>query len=104
MKQRHRLWFLALVAVTILAFAAPAIAQATALQDSEEGEQVPAEPADSDFVPAEVAEEVAEEEVDQPWTARYLIPSFIVVTILLIGGIVLYYFIAIKNRYDVVQS
>jgi hypothetical protein len=33
-----------------------------------------------------------------------LIPSFIVVTILLIGGIVLYYFIAIKNRYNVVQS
>jgi hypothetical protein len=103
MKQSRRLWFLALIAVTMLAFAAPAIAQ-TALQDSEEGELVPAEPADSDLVPAEVAEEVAEEEADQPWTARYLIPSFIVVTILLIGGIVLYYFIAIKNRYNVVQS
>ncbi len=103
MKQSRRLWLLALIAVTMLAFAAPAIAQ-TALQDSEEGELVPAEPADSDMVPAEVAEEVAEEEADQPWTARYLIPSFIVVTILLIGGIVLYYFIAIKNRYNVVQS
>lgn len=104
MKQSRRLWFLALIAVTMLAFAAPAIAQATALQDSEEGEPVPAEPSDSDLVPAEVAEEVAEEEADQPWTARYLIPLFIVVTILLIGGIVLYYFIAIKNRYNVVQS
>ena len=104
MKQSRRLWFPALIAVTTLAFAAPAIAQATALQDSEEGELVPAEPADSDLVPAEVAEEVAEEEAEQPWTARYLIPSFIVVTILLIGGIVLYYFIAIKNRYNVVQS
>jgi hypothetical protein len=103
MKQSRRLWFLALIAVTMLAFAAPVIAQ-TALQDSEEGELVPAEPADSDLAPAEVAEEVAEEEADQPWTARYLIPSFIVVTILLIGGIVLYYFIAIKNRYNVVQS
>lgn len=103
MMQSHRLWFHALIAATMLAFAAPAIAQATALQDSEE-ELVPAEPADSDLVPAEVTEEVAEEEADQPWTARYLIPSFIVVTILLIAGIVLYYFIAIKNRYNVVQS
>ena len=74
-----------------LAFAAPAMAETAALQDSE-------------LVPAEPVEEAAEEEADEPWTSRYLIPTLIAVTILLIGGLVLYYFIAIKNRYTVVRN
>lgn len=92
MKLSRRIVVFAAIVTALLAFAAPAMAETVALQGSEE------------LAPAEEAELVAEEEDEQPWTSRYLIPLFIVLTVLLIGGITIYYFVAIKNRYTVVQS
>ena len=90
-KPSRLLIVLGLIALATLSFAGPAMADVAALQDS-------------DLVPAEPVEEATEEEDEQPWTARYLIPTLIVATIVLIVGLALYYFIAIKNRYTVVQS
>ena len=92
MKRSRRILVYAAVVVALVVAAAPAMAEPVALQDSEE------------LAPAEVAEEASEEEDEQPWTSRYLIPTLIVLTVLLIGGITIYYFVAIKNRYTVVES
>lgn len=91
-KLSRRIVVLAAIVIALVGFAVPAMAETAALQDSEE------------LAPAEVAEEATEEEAEQPWTSRFLIPLFIVLTVLLIGGITIYYFVAIKNRYTVVQS
>lgn len=52
-------------------------------------------------VPAPPAEEA---DASQPWTARYLPPTLVALTVLLIGGLTLYYFFGIRRKYDVVAS
>ncbi len=49
--------------------------------------------------------EVAESEAVEPqWTYRYLIPTTIALTILLIGGTVVMYFVkVVRSRYTVVE-
>jgi hypothetical protein len=47
-------------------------------------------------VPAEEAEEV-----DQPWTARFLIPLLVVTAILLLIGVAIAYNSSIRTRYKV---
>jgi hypothetical protein len=45
-----------------------------------------------------------EEELEQPWTSRFIYPTIVVATILLIIGIVWGYFHFIRNRYAVVSD
>jgi len=94
---------MALLAVLLL-FALPTTA-ALAGQEEESTEDVVTttldpgapQPAEPD-PPAEVIE------IEQPWTARFLIPALVVTAILVVGGVAIYYFARIKNRYRVVQG
>lgn len=44
---------------------------------------------------------VAETEVADPWTTRYLIPTILALTVVVIGGAIVYYLVGIKAKYDV---
>jgi len=52
-------------------------------------------------VPAPVPEELGD---DEPWTARYLPQTLVLLTVLVIGGVAAYYFFRIRGRYEVVQG
>jgi hypothetical protein len=43
-------------------------------------------------------------EDEQPWTARFIYPTIVLVTIILIVGLVLGYNRSIRNRYVVVSD
>jgi hypothetical protein len=49
-------------------------------------------------VPAPPAEEA---DTSQPWTARYLPPTLVALTVLLVGGLTLFYFFGIRRKYVV---
>jgi len=93
------------LAVTLaLVLAAPALAQmegggtttttATPELISESGAVEPAVPAPPPEKP----------DTEQPWTARFIIPTVVAVSILLILGLIWYYVFRIANRYRVVRS
>lgn len=44
---------------------------------------------------------IAEVETADPWTTRYLIPTILALTVVVIGGAVIYYLVRIKARYNV---
>jgi hypothetical protein len=44
---------------------------------------------------------VAEVETADPWTTRYLIPTIVALTVVVIGGAVVYYLVRIRARYSV---
>ena len=44
---------------------------------------------------------VAEVETVDPWTTRYLIPTILALTVVVIGGAVVYYLVGIKAKYNV---
>ena len=44
---------------------------------------------------------VAEVETADPWTTRYLIPTILALTVVVIGGAVVYYLVGIKAKYNV---
>lgn len=52
--------------------------------------------------PAVVVPPIVEEETEAPWTERFLIPTLVITGILIVGGVALYYFARVKNRYRVV--
>ena len=40
-------------------------------------------------------------ETTDPWTSRYLIPTILALTVVVIGGVIVYYLVGIKGRYNV---
>ena len=81
-----------------LIFLLPAIAMGSQGEESEDAEATPIS-ADSgaaiDVPPIDPAE------TPEPWTARYLIPTILALTVVVIGGVVVYYLVGIKGRYSV---
>ena len=49
--------------------------------------------------PAVVLPDAAEEEAEDPWTARYLAPVSVVLTAVVVGAAVSYYVVRIRGRY-----
>ena len=103
MKRTHRLVLLSLMAVLVMAVASPVLAT----EDSSEGETtettvVPEQISEGEG-PAVEAPEAAVEEPEQPWTARFIYPVLLVITILLIAWIAIAYNHKIRNRYEVVS-
>ena len=43
-------------------------------------------------------------EAPDPWTTRYLIPTILALTVVVVGGLIVYYLVAIKGRYAVVAE
>ena len=101
MKRRHLIVF-GLAVLAVVGFAPGAFA----FQESTE--QPPPEPEliseTGDMEPAVVLISEDAEADEQPWTARFLIPLLVGSAILIVGGVGLYYLIAIKNRYRVVEG
>jgi len=52
--------------------------------------------------PAVVIPEAAEEESEDPWTARFLAPAAVVIAVITVGAAVSYYVVRIRGRYRVV--
>lgn len=62
------------------------------------------EPVFEDGEPAVVIPPIEEAEEEQPWTSRFLYPTIVVGTILLIVGLIIGYNHSIRNRYEVVDE
>ena len=60
-------------------------------------------PEDSDE-PAVIIEEDEGLAEDEPWTFRFLVPTVMVLTLLLVVGLVVAYQLRIKRRYRVVEK
>ena len=79
----------------------PAIAMGAQGEESDEAEVAPItvdSGAAVDVPPIEPAE------APDPWTTRYLIPTILALTVVVVGGVIVYYLVAIKGRYAVVAE
>ena len=103
MKRIHRLVLLSLIAVLSTVVVSPA----HATEDSTETEVT-----ESTVAPVQISEgegpavevpAVVIEVPEQPWTARFIYPTIVVITILLIIGLIIRYNHKIRNRYEVVS-
>ena len=52
--------------------------------------------------PAVILPDAAEEEEEDPWTARFLAPAVVVIAVVSLGASVSYYIVRIRGRYRVV--
>jgi len=43
-------------------------------------------------------------DTELPWTDRFLIPTLVVTALLVVGGVTIYYFTRVKNRYRIVEG
>ncbi len=91
---------LAVIAVLVLAVAAPALAQEEG-GDGTGGETTTTIDSGGAAVPQPVPDEGNTED---PWTARFLPATIVALTVLVIGGAFSYYFFRIRGRYDVVSG
>jgi len=96
MTRLFRLLIAALLAGVI--FLLPAIAVGS---EGEEGEDVEVAPISVDSGAAIEIPPVDPIEDPDPWTTRYLIPTILALTVVVIGGVIVYYLVAIKGRYSV---
>ena len=96
MTRLFRLLIAALLAGII--FLIPAIAAGS---EGEEGEDVEVAPISIDSGAAIEIPPVDPIEAPEPWTTRYLIPTILALTVVVIGGVVVYYLVAIKGRNSV---
>lgn len=91
----------ALASLLLLVLAAPALAT----EGTNEGDASTTTVAEGQVFengePAIVIPDVADEEPDQPWTSRYIYPTIVMVTVLLIIGIIWGYNRRIRHRYTV---
>ncbi len=96
----------ALALLTLLSLAVPAVAtegEAPAAETEEPAEE-PAEETATDYQPAVTVAEEAAEEIVQPWTNRFLIPTMALLAVALLFVTVLQYFLkVVKARYKVVE-
>jgi hypothetical protein len=91
-----------LVVVLAVVAAAPALATESPTEPGETSTTI-AEPTFENGEPAVVIPVVEEEEEDQPWTARFIYPTLVAVTIILIIGLLIGYNRSIRHRYKVVN-
>ena len=61
----------------------------------------PDAPPDPNAPPVSVTPEVEEAE-DLPWTAKFMAPGMAVLAILIFIGVIVWYFVRIRGRYEVV--
>jgi uncharacterized membrane protein YhiD involved in acid resistance len=93
---------LALSAVLVVVLAAPALATESQPDPGATTTTVaPAQPEGEQ--PAVVIPDVPPEEEAQPWTSRFLYPTIVAVTIILILGLVIGYNRSIRHRYKVIS-
>jgi hypothetical protein len=78
---------------------------ATAMgSEGEESDEVEVAPISVDSGAAVDVPPIDPTEAPDPWTSRYLIPTILALTVVVIGGLIVYYLVAIKGRYTVVAE
>jgi hypothetical protein len=103
MNRFARISSLAIVAILILAVAAPAFAtESTGESGGGATTETTLAPAPEGDQPAVVIPPVVIEIEEQPWTARFIYPTIAVVTVLLIAGVAIGYNRRIRKKYQVV--
>jgi hypothetical protein len=107
MQRLRPILLLGLIASFIVAMALPVLATEGATED--EGTEttettVAPEPIFENGEPAVVIPPTEEAEDAQPWTSRFIYPTLVAVTILLVVGLVIGYNHSIRNRYTVVDG
>ena len=96
MTRSFRLLIAALLAGLIVLLPAIAVGQ-----EGEEGDEVEVAPTSVDSGAAIEIPPIDPIEAPDPWTTRFLIPTILALTVVVIGGVVVYYLVAIKGRYKV---
>ncbi len=109
-----RIRLLVLVALVVV-FGVVAVAPAAAdtftlaFTAAEDEEEAPAEDEEEPMVseggvtPAVEAPPAEEDEADQPWTFRYMVPTVLAIGVLGLIGAGVYYAFQIRGRYQVVE-
>jgi hypothetical protein len=90
-----RVLIAALLAGVILALPAVALGQDEETEGAEPDLISVESGAAVEIPPVEIVEETP------PWTQRFLIPTILALTAVVIGGVVVYYLVGIKGRYTV---
>lgn len=107
MQRLRPILLLGLIASFVVAMALPVFATEGATED--EGTEttettVAPEPVFENGEPAVVIPPAEEAEDAQPWTSRFIYPTLVAVTILLVIGLIIGYNHSIRNRYTVVDG
>ena len=79
----------------------PAIAAGA---QEEEGDDVEVAPIAVDSGAAIDVPPIDPVETADPWTTRFLLPTTLAITVVVIGGVIVYYLVAIKGRYTVASE
>ncbi len=106
MSRRTRALTLMLAMLMLLVIAVPALATEGSTETEEETTEttVAPEPVFEDGEPALIIPPEQEEEEEQPWTSRYLYPTIVVLTIILLIGLGIWYNRNIRRKYEVVAD
>ncbi len=103
MTRINRLVLLVLASLLLVAVAAPVLA--SDVEGASSGDTtdttVAAEPVFEGDGPVVILPPAEDEAVDQPWTARFLIPLLVLSAIVLIVGVAIAYNRSIRRRYHV---
>ncbi len=103
MQRLYRFVVLALVATFVFALTVPALATEESTGDDTTATTVAPEQISEGEGPAVEAPPPDEADIEQPWTARFIYPVLVLVTILLIVGLIIGYNRGIRTRYHVVS-
>ncbi len=103
MTRTNRLTALALATLLLFTIASPAFAADHEAETTGETTEttIAADPFADGKAPAVIIPVEEAEEVEQPWTARFLIPLLVVTAIVLIIGVAIAYNNSIRTRYKV---
>lgn len=104
MNRISRLFAIALAAFVLVALAAPALATESESEPETTETTVAPEPVFENGEPAVVIPPVEEVEEEQPWTARFIYPTIVAVTILLLIFLAIWYNRNIRRKYEVVAE
>ncbi len=100
MTSRNRLLIVGALVALLVSWSA--VATASAFTQAEEGATTTTTVDPNAPQPAEPAPAPSEPDTEPPWTARYIIPIIVVVSLGLIVGLAVYYAFRVKGRYEVV--
>lgn len=104
MHRLYRLVVVTLAATFIFALTVPAVAtEEPAEEDTTATTAVPVQISEGES-PAVEAPPPDDSVVEQPWTARYIYPTIVIVTLILIVGVIIGYNRSIRGRYRVVSE
>jgi len=105
MKTSMRIAGLLLLTSILLGIPAAAFgAETVAFTEAETEEVEPAAENTSGVTPAVEAPSGETEEEEQPWTARFLAPTLLVLGIIAVVLVVVYYGVRMRGRYEIVDD